>query len=91
MKKTFAASICIAAVVVAVFCVGTEARYYDHMEPAPMPCYNCGGSGVCPTCDGRGEIVFERWEDDHIVHDMFTCNDCYGNGQCQICYGSGML
>lgn len=91
MKKIVAASICIVAFLATVFCIVVEARHHDPMEPQPMPCYNCGGYGTCPSCGGSGEILIERWDYDYPVQEVVICNECDGSGQCQVCFGTGTL
>lgn len=92
MKNKFIVlSTCFLMMFFAVFFIPAEAHHHDGIEPEPVPCYNCGGSGVCATCGGSGEIIFERWENGSTVQDIFPCDDCHGSGHCQICYGSGVF
>jgi len=59
-------------------------------------CYNCGGSGECPTCYGHGKIEPGLMD---IVADVVTlgmageddntCGSCNGSGECRVCHGKG--
>lgn len=50
-----------------------------------VTCYNCKGSGKCPSCGGVGAICinkhFNKWID---------CVNCY-NGSCTTCGGDGII
>lgn len=37
----------------------------DAMFGSKTECYNCGGSGECPTCDGTGVVDDDDEEDDN--------------------------
>lgn len=63
-------------------------------------CTRCDGSGVCPKCNGEGEIKFKR--DADLVLDAVTlgmmggygteeCPTCSGTGNCPRCEGSGEI
>lgn len=50
-------------------------------------CTNCGGSGKCPSCHGKGirtDNMFGTGSDPR--HD---CGVCGGDGKCNLCNGSG--
>ena len=91
MKSFVVLSTCLVMLLVTDVIALVEACHHTPIETHSVPCYNCGGSGICASCGGSGEIIFERWENGYTVQDVFPCNDCYGSGRCQICYGSGML
>lgn len=87
MNKVFCSLIGAVIAFVVIFGVTVEARYHDDdWEPDHdwefIPCWNCSGSGQCPTCNGTGEIIEEE---------IRTCDECYGLGQCQQCFGSGHM
>lgn len=50
-----------------------------------MDCKECGGTGTCQECHGRGET------DCHTCHGDGRCTDCHGRGRwtCDKCGGSG--
>jgi len=66
--------------------------------PRNEPCNRCHGSGaepkdgltVCPTCRGRGEVIFQQ----AFLSIRRTCSQCNGRGQlirrpCTQCRGEG--
>ena len=62
MRKIILLSSCVLMMLVAIFGITVEARHHydDEHEPEPFPCYNCNGTGQCPTCEGSGKIVNEN-------------------------------
>jgi len=44
-----------------------------------IECDECGGSGICPWCDGTAEQQGE------------PCDDCEGSGRCAKCKGEGEI
>ena len=66
--------------------------------PRMEPCERCKGSGsepgtgsnVCPTCQGRGEVIYQQ----SFLSIRRTCGACGGTGQvvrhpCGVCRGHG--
>jgi len=48
-------------------------------------CDVCGGSGVCPPCDGHGYTAdLDPNTDEHA-----DCELCFGDGRCVGCTGTG--
>lgn len=78
-------------IVTITFELVTEARHHDKHHSDPSPCWNCNGSGMCPTCNGTGLMKEETFIDDELVEIETECTDCYGNGQCQTCFGAGTM
>lgn len=54
-----------------------------HETPVPIqvwnPCFMCGGTGLCTSCQGKGE--------DWYGNSYQLCVTCHGNMYCQKCYG----
>ena len=56
------------------------------------PCWHCGGTGRCPSCQGEGRIIIHEPinEDEYPEETWMHCRECYGSGICQTCFGSGL-
>ena len=67
-------------------------------------CKTCGGTGakpgtrptVCPTCQGKGQVVRTQQSMFGMVRNVSVCPDCHGTGQiirekCPDCYGTGYV
>lgn len=54
-----------------------------HETPVPIqvwnPCFMCGGTGLCTSCQGKGK--------DWYGNSYQLCVTCHGNMYCQKCYG----
>ncbi len=72
----------------------------DIQVPRQEPCPHCRGTGgdpdggvvTCPTCRGRGEVVYQQG----FLSVRRTCSNCGGAGQvvrkpCAHCHGEGAL
>lgn len=65
------------------FVIATAIPYYT-AAPAYMTCGQCGGDGLCTTCDGAG-VVYGA-----LQKTIIYCPSCLGNSICWICNGTGM-
>lgn len=56
-------------------------------------CVECGGSGVCPLCDGTGRITINPHPSKpYKINDGSGTSKCYlcnGTGKCSDCNGTG--
>ncbi len=68
------------------------------------PCSSCNGTGaapgttpeICPTCKGKGQVVYSQQSMFGMVQNVRECPDCNGTGQiikekCMICHGTGYV
>ncbi len=56
-------------------------------------CYNCDGTGVCPTCNGTGTNKGMNLHPSRylIDEDDVKCLSCMGKGYCTVCNGTGRI
>ena len=52
-------------------------------------CEHCGGDGVCPTCQGLGEINQGHQYDEETS--KVQCPSCKGTKKCRACGGTGRI
>ncbi len=51
-------------------------------------CYKCGGTGICPVCNGLGGMSVNTYGQTDGVN-WVVCQGCYGNRTCPQCNGTG--
>ena len=57
------------------------------VDPEPLLCEFCSGTGRCTQCDGAGwRHVGKGWMG---MKRSVICIVCYRSGKCQLCYGNG--
>ena len=81
MKKFLAAVFVFTMLVAFNFGLADASNWTKYQEPET--CYECGGSGHCRNCDGKGYV--------REYNSNEECDDCNGTGNCRVCGGTGEI
>jgi hypothetical protein len=69
--------------------------------PQTITCRECGGIGLCVSCNGTGRTPCNHCWNEYTSNDNYTpcsycngteytpCTDCSGSGLCDLCNGTG--